>query len=264
MPPKLPSEPKARGRVILALQKAILATFDSAAWREFGYETGTNEYIEEHPRLLRSLHWDDPDYPERVLEALEYILDADPDSLTVLVAKPLIRDWLASNQPVAFTQLGLSALAPLELSGPAVASAAVEHSDVFICHAGPDKRAVVSPIVAALEREGISHWYDSSEVRWGDSLTAKVNEGLRKSRYVLVVLSFSFHGRPWPERELHAALGFEAQTGASRVLPLLVGSDAEIQSTLQRYPLLADKRYLTWSGEPSAVVAELRQVLDRT
>jgi len=135
--------------------------------------------------------------------------------------------------------------------------------DVFICHAGPDKSVIVSPLVAALESAGVTHWHDDGQIRWGDSLIAKVNEGLRASRYVLVVLSPSFPGRPWPERELNAALGLEAQSGESRVLPLLAGSQSEIQDTLKLYPLLADKKYLTWTGDPSSVIVEIRQVLKR-
>ena len=80
----------------------------------------------------------------------------------------------------------------------------------------------------------------------------------------MVVLTSSFLGRPWPEREFNAALGLEAESGVSRVLPLLAGTDADIEARLERYPLLRDKRYLTWTGDPSGVVSELHQVLNRT
>lgn len=135
--------------------------------------------------------------------------------------------------------------------------------DVFICHAGPDKSAIVGPLVTALEVAGVTVWYDASQICWGDSLIAKVNEGLRASRYVIVVLSPSFPGRPWPERELNAALSLEAQSGECHVLALLAGTPDEIATTLQRYPLLGDKRYLAWTGDPSSVVGELRRVLNR-
>lgn len=85
--------------------------------------------------------------------------------------------------------------------------------DIFICHASEDKRGIVGPIVLALTEAGISVWYDEAEIKWGDSLTQKVNEGLRISRFVIVVLSPFFVKKNWPQRELNAALNIEASSG---------------------------------------------------
>ena len=84
--------------------------------------------------------------------------------------------------------------------------------DVFICHASEDKKGIVGPIVRALTGAGISVWYDEAEIKWGDSVTQKVNEGLKISRFVIVVLSSSFVKKNWPQRELNAALNVEAST----------------------------------------------------
>jgi hypothetical protein len=63
-----------RNRVIFALKKAIEATFDDNRWRELGYLTDTVSIIEEHPRLLRSLYWGDPDYGAQILDVLPRVL----------------------------------------------------------------------------------------------------------------------------------------------------------------------------------------------
>ncbi len=99
-----------------------------------------------------------------------------------------------------------------------------ERKDIFICHASEDKRDVVRPLVHAMDKAGISYWYDEVKVRWGDSITEKVNEGLRTSRYVIVVLSESFISKNWPQRELNSVLNIEASSGEVRVLPLIAGS----------------------------------------
>src|SRR5262245_27902206 len=99
--------------------------------------------------------------------------------------------------------------------------------DVFLCHAREDKVEVVRPLATAFEMVGISYWLDEAEIRWGDSITQKVNQGLSISDYVIVVLSTSFLGKKWPQRELYAALNIEASSGEVKALPLLVGSDAE-------------------------------------
>jgi hypothetical protein len=129
--------------------------------------------------------------------------------------------------------------------------------DIFICHAGEDKAEIVRPMVEAFSQAGISCWYDEAEIRWGDSITKKVNEGLASSTYVVVVFSSAFVQNNWPQRELNAVLNQEASTGEVKVLPLLVGSGEEKKQILKQFPLLNDKRYLPWDGDLRNIVNAL-------
>jgi hypothetical protein len=129
--------------------------------------------------------------------------------------------------------------------------------DVFLCHASEDKSSVAEPLTRALDEVGISYWYDQAEIKWGDSVTGKVNEGLKISLYVIVVLSKAFIGKHWPNRELSAALNIEASTGETRVLPLIVGLENERHEVLTEFPLLSDKLYLVWDGTSKAIVDAL-------
>lgn len=135
--------------------------------------------------------------------------------------------------------------------------------DVFICHTSQDKTSVVSPLVNAFSKEGISFWVDQGEIGWGDSITRKVNEGLSKSQYVIVVLSTTFLGKNWPEREFFAILNQEASSGEVRLLPLLVGSKNERDNILQHYPLINDKLFLVWEGKTDPIVVALCDKLGR-
>ena len=139
-----------------------------------------------------------------------------------------------------------------------------ELKDVFICHASEDKPEIIKPLVAAFKREDISYWYDEAEIKWGDSITEKVNEGLKISRYVVVVISKSFLSKNWPKRELNSALNIEASTGKVRVLPLVVGTDKVRKEIFQKYPLLNDKRYLTWENDVQKIVYALKARLGKT
>lgn len=136
-----------------------------------------------------------------------------------------------------------------------------DRRDAFICHAGEDKQGIVRPLVETLTKGGITAWFDEAEVHWGDSLTAKVNEGLRVSRFVVVVLSPAFVGKNWPERELNAALNIETSTGQVKVLPMLIGTASERATILGRYPLLNDKAYLVWDGTGANALEALRKRL---
>lgn len=133
--------------------------------------------------------------------------------------------------------------------------------DVFICHASEDKKTVVEPLVDALEHANISAWYDRAEIRWGDSIVGKINQGLASSTYVIIVISASFMKKNWPKKEMQAAMSREIGAGRTCVLPLMVGSESEIQDWLQQMPLQADKLHLRWPGEPSQVVEALRGLL---
>jgi len=64
--------------------------------------------------------------------------------------------------------------------------------DIFICHANEDKREVVRPLVKVLQKEDIHCWVDEGEIKWGDIITQKVNEGLKIFRFVIAVLSQGF------------------------------------------------------------------------
>jgi hypothetical protein len=135
--------------------------------------------------------------------------------------------------------------------------------DIFICHAGEDKDEIVRPMVEAFNAANISCWYDEAEIRWGDSIIQKVNEGLASASYVVVVISQSFVQKPWPEREFNAVLNQEASIGEVKVLPLIVGSEEEKRNILDRYPLINDKRYLPWDGNLRSIVNELLLRLGR-
>jgi len=84
-------------RAILALKRAIVATFDDGKWRELGYLTDSIEMISGHPRLLRSLHWGDDDYEGNVLAVLPRIIGNDPGKLRAVEEFVGLDQWLKEN-----------------------------------------------------------------------------------------------------------------------------------------------------------------------
>lgn len=78
----------------------------------------------------------------------------------------------------------------------------VRNFDVFISHASEDKNAVVRPLAHALSSGGLKVWYDEFELKIGDSLRRKIDTGLAKSRFGVIVLSRSFFGKGWTNYEL--------------------------------------------------------------
>jgi TIR domain len=82
-------------------------------------------------------------------------------------------------------------------------SADSEVWDIFICHATEDKHAVVEPLATALQSEGLSVWYDLWVLQLGDDLRQQIDNGLKRCRFGVVVVSPAFLRRKaWTEREL--------------------------------------------------------------
>ncbi|HPR53653.1 MAG TPA: abortive infection family protein [Deltaproteobacteria bacterium] len=94
-----------RGQQILMLAKAIQSTFSTSEWTEIGYITSTDEWVDRHPRLLRSLRWGDDDYKGHVLDAVKYILNRDPENLRKLFEYDPISNWLKRNEQGFYDEL---------------------------------------------------------------------------------------------------------------------------------------------------------------
>jgi hypothetical protein len=74
--------------------------------------------------------------------------------------------------------------------------------DVFISHASEDKDDLVRPLANALKEAGLSVWYDEFELKIGDSLRRKIDRGIARSRFGVVVLSEAFFAKGWTNYEL--------------------------------------------------------------
>lgn len=111
--------------------------------------------------------------------------------------------------------------------------------DVFISHAGEDKKEVASPLAALLIAQGWSIWLDQLELTVGDSLNQQINAALARSQFGVVVLSPAFFIKEWPRRELDGLAARETTTGAKIILPVWHGIDAAFLA--ERAPMLADR-----------------------
>lgn len=131
--------------------------------------------------------------------------------------------------------------------------------EVFICHAGEDKDGFVRPLADALSRRNVRVWYDEFVLELGDSLREKVDEGLRCSRWGVVVLSIAFFGKRWPQAELDALVAREGR-GTKVVLPVWHGVTRDM---VEKYsPLLAGKASVSSEKGIEAVVEEIYHVIE--
>ena len=57
--------------------------------------------------------------------------------------------------------------------------------DVFLSHSAADK-ATVRALAARLRADGLRVWFDEWEIQPGDSIPAKIEEGLERSRILVL------------------------------------------------------------------------------
>ncbi len=110
--------------------------------------------------------------------------------------------------------------------------------DVFVSHANANKEELVNKLTAALGKLDVSIWYDANILAWGDNWKLQIENGLKKCRFGIVVISPEFLGRKWPEKELNDLLQRQNETGQKVVLPLLY--KLSVEDMKKQYPQLSD------------------------
>ena len=118
----------------------------------------------------------------------------------------------------------------------------------FLCHSSADKGAA-RRLAIELAARGVRPWIDEAEIRTGDSLIEKLEQGISLSTCLVPILSPTAVISPWCREELRMALSQQITRRTKRVLPALV-ADCEIPG------FLTDKVYAdlrVWNGYDAAV-----------
>lgn len=128
--------------------------------------------------------------------------------------------------------------------------------DVFIGHASEDKNLIAIPLHNEFIINDIPAFIDQAEIKWGNSLTEKINHALANSKYFLAILSESSIEKKWPIREINSAITREIN-GKQVFLPLIVGDP---QIILEKLPLISDKLYIQWNGNPKEIIERFKEL----
>lgn len=110
--------------------------------------------------------------------------------------------------------------------------------DVFISHANKDKEDFVSELYASLNKLGISIFYDTKTLEWGDNWKQKILEGTKKAEFAIIVISKNFFDREWTEKELNEFLNRQNENGQKTILPIL--HKISVKELQEKYPSVAD------------------------
>lgn len=103
----------------------------------------------------------------------------------------------------------------------------------FFCHSTADKATIGDRLAADLRAAGIDVWYDKFEIRGGDSLRRKIDEGIEGATHFLALLTPNSLRSEWVQTELDAAMVKKIE-GTCRLVPILAGvTVADLPVTLR-------------------------------
>ena len=92
---------------------------------------------------------------------------------------------------------------------------------VFISYSYRDK-AIAHRIAEDLSTRDIPVWIDEREIKIGESIVQKIDEGLKKASYVLALLSEHSIASHWVQKELSLAYSTEREGAQSLIIPVLI------------------------------------------
>jgi TIR domain-containing protein len=129
---------------------------------------------------------------------------------------------------------------------------------VYLAHASEDHATLAKPLAERLIASGVDVWLDEWEIRAGDSLRRKMEEGLSTCTHFVVILTPNSLHKPWVETEIDA--GFvRAVGGESRFIGLRAGiSVTDLSPFLQT--LRCPEIRLDQASEVEGLIADIHGV----
>jgi len=127
--------------------------------------------------------------------------------------------------------------------------------DVFVSHAWEDKEDFVDEFVETLTALDIKVWYDKRQIKWGDSMRERIDDGLKKSRFGVAVLSPNYiaENKYWTKAELDGLFQLESVNGKT-LLP--IWHNLTKQQVMNYSPIIANKKAMTTASMTAQEIAE--------
>ena len=105
--------------------------------------------------------------------------------------------------------------------------------DVFLSHSAKDK-TIVRPLAERLRADGLRVWFDEWILKPGDSIPAKIDEGLEQSRVLVLCMSAQAFGSEWAQLESYTFRFRDPLNKERRFLPLRFDA-APIKGSLAQF-----------------------------
>ena len=126
-------------------------------------------------------------------------------------------------------------------------------TSAFLSHSSVDK-PFARRLTADLRENCIQVWLDEEQIRPGQSIVGRINDGLANNEFVMLAISNSFLASEWATWETNTSVTAAVNKKSASVIPLLIDDVWDSAP-----PLLADKLYVDFRKHGN--VAEYRHAL---
>lgn len=139
--------------------------------------------------------------------------------------------------------------------------------DIFLCHTGADKQWV-ERLATSLEQvlvdgRRLEVFFDKWDIDYGENILTRIEEGLKQTRFLGVVLSPALVRAEWPRLEWQSAVHEDPTGRLGRILPLLVHKfDPETKEAIEIPLPLRLLRYYDFT-DPGRFDREFEQLIRR-
>jgi hypothetical protein len=135
-------------------------------------------------------------------------------------------------------------------------------ADYFLCHDSRDK-PIARELFNALKKEGLKIFFDEYNIDFGDSIYQKIEEGIRDSRFGLILVTNNFiKNQAWAKKlEFESFVVKYLGTGQNIIIP--VWSAVTVEEVRNASPMLAGLKAINTDIGYEAIAKELRRFADK-
>jgi len=110
--------------------------------------------------------------------------------------------------------------------------------DLFMSHSSKDKEKYVYELRDQMNALGCKVWLDEDNIITGDNILKVINEGIKDSLCVALILTRHFFNSNWTALEI----GLTLSNSSTQIIPVIAGIPKSIIT--EKYPFLLTKKYL--------------------
>src|SRR5215213_4606109 len=125
--------------------------------------------------------------------------------------------------------------------------------DVYLSYSSRDSK-VILPLAERLRKDGIRVWFDQWEIRPGDNIHVKIEEGLDACRVLVLCMSAQAFQADWPKLEAGTFRFRDPLNRERRFVPLLL-DDAQLPGSLRQIRYIDWRESVRWDQYPDLVDA---------
>lgn len=204
--------PKDRKKITV-IHKYASESFSEGDWFTLGQLSGKLDYIQNHPRLFRSLSFGDEDYDFCVAEIINKICEDNPEIIETIIDHFDIDLWYEQKDPKKFHKI--------------FSSTYHSHPDfwiegylkAFVSHLAKSKEQITS-LKIHLEKWGISSFVAHEDIEPSREWLMEIEKALLTMDVLIAVIEPKFCNSKWTDQEVGYALGRNID-----IIPIRAGLD---------------------------------------